>query len=176
MALAGSSARRYAEAMLDIATEEKATGRFRASLDRIASALDPLTIGLLRDPSLPLARRLAAVREAAADDPAPIGALMAILLDRDRIGLLPRIAAAFGELADERAGIVKAKITSAVEIARPQRDRMVALLGRATGKTVTATFAVDPALLGGATVQVGDRLVDASVRTRLDTLRRQLAS
>ena len=176
MALSGSSPRRYAEAILDIATEAKATGRFRASLDRIAAALDERTLRVLRDPSLPLARRLAAAAEATADQPGPIRALVAILIEKGRVALLPRIARGFGELVDQRAGIAKAKITTAVEIDRAQRDRMVAELGRATGTTIRMTFAVDPALLGGATVQVGDHLVDASLRTRLETLRAQLAS
>jgi F-type H+-transporting ATPase subunit delta len=176
MALGGSAARRYAEAMLDIAAEAKAVDAYRASLARFASALGTEMLGLLRDPGVPLARRLAAMRDAAASEPAPVRALLEMLIERGRIALLPRIAATFGELVDERAGIAKARVTTAVAIGRPEQERVVAELGRATGKTIRATFAVDRALLGGATVQVGDHLVDASVRARLDDLRRQLAS
>lgn len=176
MAASGSAARRYAEAMLDIATQEQAVNDYRAQLDGLASALDERTIRMLRDPSLPLARRLAAASEATADVPGPIRALAAMLVERGRIGLIPEIAVAFDDLVDERAGVAKAKITTAVEVDRAHRDRMVEQLGRATGRTIRATFAVDAALLGGATVQVGDHLVDASLRTRLETLRRQLAT
>lgn len=175
MALAGSSARRYAEAMLDIATDERAVDAYRTQLGALASALDARALRMLRDVRLPLARRLAAAREATADAPRPIGALVAMLVERDRIALLPRIAAIYDELVDERAGIVKAKVTTAVEVGAAERDRMTRQLGEATGKTVRATFAVDPALLGGAMVQVGDHLVDASLRTRLMTLREELA-
>lgn len=175
MPLGGSGGRRYAEALLDIAAEQGEVDRYRASLDRLGSAFDPRTRRLLREPSVPLGRRLAAAREATAAEPQPVRALVALLVERDGIALLPRIAVTFGELVDERAGIAKAHVTTAVEIGAPQRDRIVERLARATGRTISATFAVDPALLGGASVQVGDHLVDASLRAQLDALRAQLA-
>lgn len=176
MPVSGSSARRYAEAVLDIAVAEGAVDRYRASLDRLRSAVDARSLRRLADPSVPIGRRLAALAGAAAGEPAPIRGLLRLLVERDRIALLPRIAEAFGDLVDARANIAKALVTTAVVVDDDARDRMVRQLERATGRTIKAEFAVDPALLGGATVQVGDHLVDASLRTRLETLRRQLAS
>jgi len=173
---AGSGARRYAEALLDIATEERAVAAYRESLDAFATGLDPENIRGLRDQRVPFDRRRAALDAATAREPKAIRALMAILLERDRIEIVPGIARAFGELVDRREGIVKAKITTPVEIAASERDELVRRLKQASGKKIRATFQVDPALIGGARVQLGDRLIDASLQTRLEHLAREMAS
>lgn len=175
MALGGSAARRYAEAMLDIAAAEGAVDAFRGAFDQLAK-LDPSALGMLRDLSLPLERRLRAAEAATAGRPAAVRSLVALLLRRDRVALLPAIAETYGELMDERSGIAKARVTTAVALDRQQRESFVRRLEEATGKTIKATFGVDPDLIGGARVQVGDHLVDASLRARLAALREQLAS
>lgn len=176
MALSGSAVRRYAEAVLDVATEEGAVDEYRAALERLSAALGPADMRTLGDPSIPLARRLAAADAVTKEERRPVAALVRLLIERERIGSLPLVAAALGDLVDERAGIAEAQVTTAVEIAKSERAALVERLERATGKTIRAAFAVDPGLLGGATVRVGDRLVDASLRTRLESLRRQLAT
>ena len=173
---AGSGARRYAEALLDIATEEGAVAAYRASLDKFAEGLDPENIRGLRDQRVPSERRRAALDAASQGEPKAMRAVLAILLERDRIEIVPDIARAFGELVDRREGIVKAKITTPVEITAPQRDDLVRRLEQASGKKIRATFQVDPALIGGARVQVGDRLIDASLHTQLENLAREMAS
>lgn len=161
--------------MLDLAAAEDAVDEYRASLDRLRDGLDARSLRALRDPSVPLRRRLDAAGAAGAAEPAPIGALLRLLVTRDRVALLPEIATAFGELVDRRQGISKARITTAVELDDAQRRALVERLQDASGKRIEATFAVDPAIIGGARVQVGDHLVDASIRAQLDSLRTQLA-
>ena len=175
MALSGSAARRYAEALLDIATSEGAVAPFRASLERLAAAIGIEAIRALRDPRAPLARRRAALDAATKSEPQAIRAVLALLLARDRIALLPGIARAFGELVDRREGIAKARITTPVELSEREQRDLVARLERASGTRIRAIFAVDPALIGGATVQLGDHLVDASLRAQLASLARTLA-
>lgn len=176
MALAGSSARRYAQAMLDIATRDGQVDAFRDSLTTLAAGLGAGSLRSLRDPSVPLARRMDALRAVTASEPVAIGSLLLLLAQRDRLTLLPGIATALAELVDRRAGIAKAKITTAIELDEGQRTAFVERLERASGKKLRATFAVDATLIGGAKVQVGDHLVDTSVRAKLDALRTQLAS
>lgn len=179
MALTGSSARRYAQAMLDIATRDGQDGQvaaFRDSLMRLAGGLDAGSLRSLRDPGVPLARRMDALRAVTAGEPVAVGSLLLLLAQRDRLALLPGIATALAELVDRRAGIAKAKITTAIELDEGQQTAFVQQLERASGKKLRASFAVDPGLIGGATVQVGDHRVDTSVRAKLDALRTQLAS
>lgn len=175
MPLAGSAARRYSEALLDFAVREEAIASYRGSLERLASAFGAETVRVLRDPRVSLERRRAALDAAAKDEPRAVRAVLDLLLERDRVALVPEISRAFGDLVDERAGIVKAKITTPIELDERQRADLVRRLEQATGKRIRATFAVDGSLIGGALVQVGDRLVDTTLRTQLNALAKQLA-
>ena len=174
-ALSGTAARRYAEALLQVATVEKAVGAYRQSLDRLASAFGAEVIKLLRDPRVPMAARRAALDAASKDEPPAVRAVLDLLLGRDRIALVPRIATAYGDLVDRLEGVAKAKITTSVALDDAQRGDLVQRLERSSKRKIRATFTVDPTLIGGAKVQVGDRLIDASLRNQLDDLARQLA-
>ena len=176
MALSGSAARRYAEAIFDLAAADKAVDAYRASLDALAAAITPPVIRALRDPSVPVKRRLAAVDAATNGQPRAIRSVLLLLEQRDRIALLPDIAREFGDLVDRRAGIVKAKITTAVPLDDAQRKTFVQRLEKSSGKQLRATFAVDEELIAGARVQLGDHLVDSSVRAQLHALLTQLSS
>ncbi len=175
MALGGSAARRYAEALFDIAAAEKAVPAYRASLEKLRDGL-ATSFRALRDPSVPLRQRLEALAGATAGEPAAIRSVLQLLLERDRVGLLPQIAAAFGDLEDQRESVAKAKITTAVALDGAQRAGLITRLERARGTKIRAAFAVDPSLIGGAKVQIGDHLIDGSLRAQLQALRRQLAS
>ena len=175
MALSGSAPRRYAEAIFDLAEADKAIDAYRVSLDSLAEAITPQIIRALRDPSVPVKRRLAAVDAATKGQPKAIRSVLLLLEQRDRIALLPAIARAFGDLVDRRAGIVNAKITTAVPLDDVQRKAFVTRLEKSSGKQIKASFTVDAGLIGGARVQLGDHLVDSSVRAQLAALRSQLA-
>jgi len=175
MALAGSGPRRYAQALLDIATEESAVAAYRESLDRLGAALAPDVIHVLRDPRVPFERRKAALEAATKDEPAAVRAVLDLLLERDRTQIVPAIARAFDDLVDRREGIVKAKITTSVPLSESERNGLVSRLEGSSGAKIRATFAVDPSLIGGAKVQVGDRLIDGSLFNQLEQMARQLA-
>jgi len=176
MALSGSSARRYAEALYQIGTAEKAVDEFGVSLQRLHEALSGEILRALRNPGVPLRARRAALDAAAAAEPKAIRSLLDLLLERERVALFPQIATAYVDLVERRAGIVKGTITTAKEISANEREELVRRLERSSGKKIRATFAVDESLIGGAKVQVGDRLIDSSLKAQLDELRRELAS
>ena len=176
MARSGSAARRYAEALLGLAPDERAVGELRASLEKLAPVFDRVTIAGLRDPSVPMKERIDALTSALRGEPDVIGSLLILLLETDRIALVPQIALAFGDLVDQREGIAKARITTAVPIDEPARRELVGRLERESGRKLRATFAVDPTLIGGAKVQIGDHLIDSSVHAKLIALGRELAS
>jgi len=174
--VSGSAARRYAEAILELAPDEPSVTALRGSLERIASALDRSAIAALRDPAIPLATREKALGEAVKDEPVLIRSVLSLLIEHGRIALVPAIAREFGEIVDAREGVAKARVTTAVELNDRDRDALVRRLERASGRKVRASFAVDPALIGGAKVQLGDHLVDASLEAQLRALARQLAT
>jgi len=174
-ALSGSSARRYAEALLQIATSENAEDEFAASFERLRNALTGEILRALRNPGVPLQARRGAIEAATAGEPRAIRSLLGLLLERERIALFPLIALAYSDLVERRAGIVKGRITTARELSASEREDLVGRLERSSGKKIRATFAVDESLIGGAKVQVGDRLIDSSLKAQLAELERELA-
>ena len=175
MALSGSAARRYAEALIDLAADPSEVEAYREALERVARAFGPETIALLRDPRVSLEHRREALASATKGEPAVIRSALVLLLERQRIALLPGIARAFAEIVDRRAGIEKAKITTPVELSAADRDALIKRLERSSGRKLKATFAVDPSLLGGAKVQIGDHVIDASLAVQLQEMARELA-
>ena len=176
MALSGSAARRYSEALLALAPDERSVASLRTSLEKLAPVFDRVTIASLRDPSVPTKQRVEALSSALAGEPVTVRSLLVLLLESDRIALVPQIALAFGDLVDRREGVAKARITTAVPLEETEQRELVRRLERESGRKLRATFAVDPALIGGAKVQIGDHLIDSSVHAKLTALGRQLAS
>lgn len=174
--LSGSSARRYAEALYQIAVSEKAVAAFGSSLEGLQRAFTTDVLRALRNPGIPLRARRTAVDAASAGEPKAIRSLLDLLLERERIALFPQIAVAYADLVERHAGIVKGRITTATELSASEREALVRRLERSSGRKLRATFAVDASLIGGAKVQVGDRLIDSSLKAQLDELRRELAS
>lgn len=176
MALRGSSAKRYAEALLDLALERRSVDEWRESLDRVAAGFSADVLKILSAPSIGMEPRRRAIELATADEPIAIRALLVQLFEREQVRLLPQIARAFHALLDERAGIEPAVIATAVPLDEAARRELVERLERESGRRLRASFAVDPDLLGGAVVRVGDHQLDGSLRTRLDLLRQRLAA
>ena len=176
MALSGSAARRYAEALLALAPDERTVVAFRTSLEKLAPVFDRVTVAGLRDPSVPMKQRVEALTTALRGEPEVVRSLLVLLLENDRIALVPQIALAFGDLVDRREGIAKARITTAVPLRETEQRELVRRLEGESGRRLRATFAIDPTLIGGAKVQIGDHLIDASLHAKLSELERQLAS
>ena len=99
-----------------------------------------------------------------------------VVVDHQRTHVLPEMIAAFQEVIRQRQGITEAQISSAVELNAAQKAEMEFALERLTGKRVEAKFSLEPGLLGGAVVRVGDTVYDGSLRSRLNELRARLAS
>jgi F-type H+-transporting ATPase subunit delta len=99
---------------------------------------------------------------------------MDLLLRKQRLPLFATIVTEFEALVEKAQGIQRATVTSAVELTEAERDRLHRELERVTNGRVRLEADVDPALLGGAMVRIGDRIIDRSVRSLLDTIREQL--
>jgi F-type H+-transporting ATPase subunit delta len=178
MARSSSSARRYADAAFEIAQRDGTVETWRDETAGAAAALGEERLArALRNPALPLAARAELVRSALGTSiNRPVMNLVLLLLQRGRIDLLPRVAQEFARLDDLRLGVVHATATSAAPLQPDEVRAMTAGLEGLTGGRVELTTNVDPSLLGGVVVRLGDRLIDGSVRGRLQRLRSQLAS
>lgn len=99
-----------------------------------------------------------------------------VIADRRRTHVLPEIIAAFQEVVRQRQGVAEAEISSAIELSAAQKADFASTLERLTGKRVAVKYSLEPGLLGGAVVRIGDTIYDGSVRHRLNELRARLAA
>jgi len=178
MARRDSAARRYAEAAFEVGTRDGTLETWRAELDASDARLGSEDVmDVLANPAIPIEQRAAAVTGLLAETAsAPVQNLIQLLLRRGRIEQLPRVAAEFRRLDDRRQGITHATATSATALTPDEVRALGARLEQSTGGRVALDVQVDPSLLGGLVVRVGDRLIDGSVRGRLERLRDQLIS
>jgi F-type H+-transporting ATPase subunit delta len=97
-----------------------------------------------------------------------------LLLRKKRLGFVDHITRDFQGLVERAKGLQRAQVVSAVGLERAEIERLHAELERTTGKKIVLTEAVDASLVGGAYVRIGDRIIDRSVKTLLETISHQL--
>jgi F-type H+-transporting ATPase subunit delta len=100
--------------------------------------------------------------------------LIRLLAERGRIGILDSVAAEVEGIADERAGRLRAHVSTALALTDSQKERVGKALEKRLGQIVVVTVHVDPELLGGLVCRVGDLTLDSSVRRQLEILREKL--
>ena len=173
-------ARNYAETLLTLAERHGGADGLEAfgqAADALAELLrsDPRLRQFLETPRVTPEQKKAALQQALAGRaPEMFVRFVMVLADKRRQALLPEIAQAYRDLVDARMGRVRVHVTIShapdaalqAEIGNTLADRL--------GKTVIPTFTVDPDLLGGMVVRVGDQILDGSVRTRAAQLRRRM--
>jgi F-type H+-transporting ATPase subunit delta len=168
----------YARALLEAAAERGRVEEVASELAALASALkesDELS-GFLENPQLEPAAKadvLGLVVEGADELVQNFARLVAL---KGRAGELLRIQEEFQVLVDAAAGRVAVELTTAIELPEEEVAAIVRKIEQASGRTVEATSKVDPGLIGGIVLQAGSLRVDASVRGRLDRLRRELVT
>lgn len=173
-----TAVRRYAEAAFQVASRDKSVDRWRSDLETAAAIVAEEKVGrALANPSIPLEERTATAADTFSSIvSAPVLNLIGLMLRRGRIEELPRLAAEFRGLDNAHRGITLATATSASPLSSDERQALVERMEQLTAGRVELQVQVDPALLGGLVVRVGDRLLDGSVRSRLERLRNQLVS
>jgi F-type H+-transporting ATPase subunit delta len=173
-----SIARRYAEAAFEIAERDGSVEQWLDQLATVASAVgDSSVVYRLEDPHVALETRAAALHKVIGPGMLPqLGNLIGLVLRRRRVDTLPRIAREYRRLYNRRAGIVEALATSALALDDAEVAALRSRLEKMTGGKVELETAVDPAILGGIQVRIGDTLFDGSVRGRLERLRAKFAS
>lgn len=153
----------YAQALLDVAAERGVRAAVVESCRALGGALDPAALAALDDPRVGKKRAKEALRAALAGQPREVLDAILLLVDRNRLADAPAILREAVARADAADGIVRVRVATA----RPLSDDLRQRLSAAVGGKAEVREVVDTALLGGATVRVGDRLVDASVKRQL---------
>jgi F-type H+-transporting ATPase subunit delta len=168
-------ARRYAAGAFALAQEEQDVEAWRTEMAKLdALFADEVLQAAFRNPSVSTARRVELARRLASDLRPPTQNLMRLLIEHRRTRETHAIRQEFDRLADEAAGILHATLTTAIPLSDGEQERYRGTLARKLGHEVRLHAEVDPSLIGGARIKIGDHLVDGSVRGKLDRLRRTL--
>jgi F-type H+-transporting ATPase subunit delta len=170
-------AARYAEALFGLALDRESVGDLRRELADLVGLLegsDELR-HLLGRADLPAQQKLSAVEGALGGAFSKVVfSLLAALVRHGRGEAVAGVVDAYDELADEAAGVVRAEVCTVVPLGGGQRDRLTAILEHMTGQRISLAERVDPTVLAGVRLQVGDRLIDGSAAGRLARLREEL--
>jgi F-type H+-transporting ATPase subunit delta len=174
--LKGAVARRYAEAVMEIAQQQGSVERWLADVRLIGEAFGNRQLAfVLREPKIPMKRKELIVRDLLADKVQHDALNLALLLVQDGISEAgPRLAQEFEHLYDDYRGQAKAQVTSAMPLDDAERAEIAQALQRVTGRRIILEERVDPSILGGVVARVGDNLIDGSVQRRLALLRDQI--
>lgn len=164
-------ARPYAEAAFKLAREQNALPSWSEALGRLAVvAATEIAHDLAGNPKFTNAQVAGLIADAAGKLSAEQSNFVRVLADNDRLGVLPEIASAFEALRNAHEGVVDAQIGSAYPLTDEQVAEIVATLASKYGSKVKATVKVEPELIGGVSIRVGDEVIDASVRGKLAQL------
>ena len=170
--------RMYARALYEAAADKDRVQQVREELaDFVETERQvPELRELMRNPQLDHRVRVGALEDLLGGEEELIRNFLLLLAEKNRGGEVEEIAREFERLAAAEERILAVELTTAVELSDAEAQEVIGQIEKASGRKVEATRSVDPDLIGGIVLQVGSHRLDASVRGRLDRLRRELAT
>ncbi len=171
-----ASARRYAQAAFQLASEKNELEGWLDDLTVLASAVQDSEFAAFLDaPQVSVHQKHAVIQGALSETVGPLALnLIALLASRNLAGVLPAIVEQYQRLLDDHNGIERAEVVSAVPLDDAQLAQIEEMLRRVAGKEITLTSRIDARLIGGMVARVGDHVIDGSTATRLESMRREL--
>jgi F-type H+-transporting ATPase subunit delta len=175
-----SASLQYATALADIALEQGAAEPVKKQLEDFGAAYAESAElrSVLSSPAVERTAKHGVIEKLSARLGASriVRNFLFIVVDNQRTHLLPEILQTFEAVIRQRQGMAEAEVTSAAELTAPQKTQLQQTLEGLTGRKIQAKYSLDPALLGGAVVRIGDTIYDGSVRNRLNQMRARLSA
>ena len=177
MALRTTAARRYADAAFELGRADRALEAWERDLQHVREAFgQPQLLSLVEHPAIRFAEKEQVLRRVLDGiGPEPMG-LVLLMVRRGRPGAVVPMVARFEELVRRERGIELAEVRTALPLDDEQRAAIGERLEALTRATIEIRETLDESLMGGISVRIGDRLWDASVRSRLERLRARLTA
>jgi F-type H+-transporting ATPase subunit delta len=168
----------YARSLFEVARDRDALDRVREQLGQLAEGLaQSRDLQLfLTSPQFSSAEQRDGLRRAIEGADPIVENLLDVMVENRRLPLLSEVRRAFDELYDDLHRVLPVRITTAVPLDEATTARIGDEVGRGTGRQVQLTAEVDADLIGGIVLRVGNSILDASIRQRLENLRRQVAT
>jgi F-type H+-transporting ATPase subunit delta len=170
--------RMYARALFGAAREAGRVDDVAADLAALAVAMDdvPELGAFLRNPQIDPDGKASVLAELVAGGDELVSNFVRLVAEKGRAGEIPEISRELDALVAQAQNRLAVELTTAYELSENEASSLVATIEKASGRTVEATRAVDPSLIGGLVLQIGSHRADGSVRGRLERLRHELAT
>ena len=171
-----TSARRYAQAVYQIATEKNNIEQWVEDLSVLsASTLAPDFLAFVNSPNVGNEKKTSLIKDVFSGEVNVDAVHLCCLLSlRNSVSILPKIADYVQEFLDADKGIERAEIVTAVQLTKHQEEKIKDYVSSIVGKELTLTNRVEADILGGFLVRVGDRVMDGSLRTRIEDMKREV--
>jgi len=170
-----ASGKRYAQAAFELAREKNELESWQVDLRKIAElSTDESLTDLLENPRLPFQLKRELLETRLGDINALALNLACLLVGKGILGIAGDISREYDRLLDAHRGIEHAEVLTALSLGEEDKQRLSSKLGELVNREVIVDARVDPAIIGGFKARVDDMLIDASVRNRLESLRKSL--
>ncbi len=170
-------ARRYAQALFNVALSRGAIDIVGSELFQLKSfsEKDKRLIDFLKAPQVVTDHKIALVKTLFTTRLSPaLLSFVLLLIKKARINLLTEIGREFEKLLEEHKGLIKARVTTAVDIENDYKELLVRKLEDITGKKIRLVHRINKKIIGGIIVQLNNKVIDRSVRFQLSTLKHDL--
>lgn len=169
--------RRYASALYAAASKAGVVDQVERDLELVGQTLgsSPALWETLASPVVPPAKKRSILEDIFKDKVHDISlSYVGLLVDKRREEAILPTEEEYVQIADEARGILDAEATTAIPLDEPQQAQLASKLSTVTGKQIRLDYKVDPTVIGGVRVRIGDRVIDGSVKGQLEALREQL--
>lgn len=176
--MSSRSAIRYAKAILDIATEKAVADAVNNDMSMIAKTIidNPELSTFIQSPTTNVEVKEKALLEVFADTHKVTKDLFRLLFENKRFEILAHIASEYNQLFDKQNGVEVAKVTTAVAMDAALEAKVLAKVTTFSDKKITIENTIDPSIIGGFILRIGDKQYNASVANRLQVLKRELSN
>jgi len=169
-------ARRYAKALAEVLPDDKLE-KVLKEVKELLKIFDEKALKYFKSPVVPVEKKVSLLQQVLSKvEVSPeLKKVLLLMAQRNRLGLLREFAQEFENFVNERLGIVKAEITTATEIDDETLGKIRAKIEELFGKKAEITVKLDPSIIGGFIVKVADKVLDASIKTQLENLKKAIA-
>jgi F-type H+-transporting ATPase subunit delta len=170
-------AKRYAQAIFEIAQERKETDKWQIDLQRAAALTgNPEFVAVMDNPRFSFEDKAKLLSRQIGDINPLVLNLAYLLITRGKFSLLSGVSSEYQQLLDSHRGIEKAEVTTAVPLDEGDKPLLTKRLEALSGKKIIMALNVDPKIIGGIIIRIGGKLIDGSTISRLAALNEELAS
>ncbi len=166
---------RYARALFELAVERNTIDQWASDLSQMAQVMQDEEFSLfLKHAQVPLEQKISALATVLPDVDPLVRNLGSLLITRGSVDSVGDVSEGYNRLVDEQLGRQRIEVTTAVELDAAEAERIQQFVVNLIRREVVMSSRVDESILGGMIIQIGDRLLDGSARSRLEELRKQI--